>query len=257
MGRTPGAAVASRQRQARSAFYRALERSPSLFCRYHGRFEGRHAPTERTDIVVEGYPSAGNSFTREALILTNPGIEVASHLHSVAPLRLAMKRGVPAVALLREPSEAVASYLARFGTSGPGPELRRYSAFMEGLAEVKDYALVVTFEQVTSDFAGMVQQVNRRFAVSFRTFAGSQEQLAAEVDAILVAASRNLFGDEADLRGPIPSERRRPVAAAIRAEIEAPRWAPLLSRARRAYQRSLAWAGAHRGDGPGPVGPWS
>lgn len=227
---------------ARARFYRVLELNPTFYCRYQERFDGRHPLTARTDIVVEGYASAGNSFVREALLLTNPGIEVASHLHSVASLRLARERRVPAVALVREPAASVASYLARFSDSTPEVELRRYVTFVEDLARVKDYVLVVPYEQVTADFSGLVREVNRRFGASLRPFPGSPEELAARVDVILLSASRHIFGEEAALRGAMRSDLRRPLAAAVRARIEGPRYADLLGRARRAYRTSLGWA---------------
>src|SRR5580698_3686693 len=76
-----------------------LQRSPALHSRYHAKHGRGAGITPDTKLVLEGYMSAANSFAREAFLVANPGVAMASHMHCAAPLLLAQERGIPALVL--------------------------------------------------------------------------------------------------------------------------------------------------------------
>lgn len=240
----------------RRTFMTALEASPGLYCRYQTRFPDRHPVTADTDIVIEGYPSAANSFTREAFLYANPNAKVASHLHSLAPLRLAVERGLPAVVLLRLPLDSVVSLLLRFDMSDAQAEYRRYIRFYEGLESLRDGVLFVRFEEASSDLGAVIQRVNDRFGTNFSPFGGSEEALRV-VHGVIDTYSRSVFGADAASKGAHPSAERAERARLLRPEVIARVPPAEQARADRLYEKAVEWAREQGGIASGPRDPAS
>lgn len=64
-----------------------------------------------TDICIEGFPRSGNSFFFKLFKKANPEATIAHHIHSPIQLIRAVNLGIPAVALVRKPKDAIASAL--------------------------------------------------------------------------------------------------------------------------------------------------
>lgn len=69
----------------------------------------------RTELCIEGYPSSGNSFALLTAIDVWPGLPIASHRHCVAAVKRALALEVPTLIVIRDPWDAIASYIVRFG----------------------------------------------------------------------------------------------------------------------------------------------
>ena len=68
--------------------------------------------TRDTDIVVEGFPRSGNTFAVFALRDASDGrLSVASHVHHPSQVKLAVRKGLPTLLVIREPVACLASYL--------------------------------------------------------------------------------------------------------------------------------------------------
>jgi hypothetical protein len=65
-------------------------------------------------LCIEGYQSSGNSFALQAVREAWPDLSVASHRHCVAAVKRALNLKVPTIILIREPQEAISSYVVRF-----------------------------------------------------------------------------------------------------------------------------------------------
>lgn len=230
---------ASPRTQAASRwFYRALEVSPAAYCRYQSRFADRHPVSKDTDVVIEGYPGSANTFAREAFLVANPGLDVASHLHSAAQLKLARALRVPTVVAVRPPLDAIVSVTARFHLPDLGSELRRYRAFYECHLEDPRGAVVAPFEVITTSFGPVIEQVNERFGTSFRAFADDEESRDL-VARIIAAYSKAVFEEAASTRQAIPAPGGRPAAGRIRAELTGSRYAGALRRCEALYAAVL------------------
>ena len=70
-------------------------------------------PSKSDDIYFDGYPRSGNTYFVQLLIRLYPDIEFSSHLHSVAGLKIALKRKVPTMAIIRKPADAIVSNMFR------------------------------------------------------------------------------------------------------------------------------------------------
>ena len=127
--------------------------------------------SERTEAVIEGYPCSGNSFAVAAFTLAQPApIEIGHHTHTPAHLMAAVRRGLPAVALIREPDDAVRDFLDSRPSLSARQALRGYRRFYEPLLPIRDGLVVASFADVTTDFGAVVRRVNERFDTSFREF---------------------------------------------------------------------------------------
>ncbi len=75
--------------------------------------------TRRTELVIDGFSSSGNSFAIASLKLASSAHavalpRVAHHLHNPGQVRKGVRRGIPTLLLVREPRGTVTSALARW-----------------------------------------------------------------------------------------------------------------------------------------------
>jgi hypothetical protein len=208
---------------ARQLWYDALERaSPAAYCAWSRRFPERHVVDRKTDLVVEGYPAASNSWVREVFQLTQPGIRVASHLHSAAHVRRAVRLGIPTVVLLRPPLESVASLMARYPDRGyePRTELARYRRFYGDVRRLSDQVLLVRFDAAINSVGTLVDGLNRKFGCSFHPIDDSSPEFKARVFATLDHWSRQVASNDFEVVTPRPSEARAAAIANAKAAIQ-------------------------------------
>jgi hypothetical protein len=155
----------------RASVYRTLERRPTAYC-----FVARHRITtvnvvdRRTDLVIEGFPRSGNSFAREAVLLSNPTLRVASHLHAAAHAIAAVRWGVPTLILVRDVDAAVSSLLVRNRETDAGRLFGDYLRFYSALQPYRDRVVVAAFDEVVGDFGHVVERVNQRFGLTLVPF---------------------------------------------------------------------------------------
>ncbi|MGH9049522.1 MAG: hypothetical protein ACRDY4_07335 [Acidimicrobiia bacterium] len=217
----------------RRRWYRALEPVPIAYCAWQRRFPGRHVVDRRTDLVVEGYPSAANTFAREALEHANRGIRIASHLHTVAHVRRALHLGVPVVILLRPPVDSVVSVLARFPgqSSGVASELRDYVRFYRGVLALSGRVALACFEDTTTRLGGVTGAVNRQLGTSFAPFDDNDPEAQRAVQARIDSWTEVVFGPGSEHHRAFPSVQRRAAASALRNEVRGPAHAALRAQA--------------------------
>lgn len=133
-----------------------------------------------TAIVMEGFLRSGNTFSAAAFAVANgPSAHVGRHLHGAAHLLRAKRLGVPAVALIREPRDAVLSYLIRRDTLTPDDALLEYTDFYATAWRARDGFVVGLFDTVVSDFGAVVDAVNARFGTTFVRYEPTPENEAA------------------------------------------------------------------------------
>jgi hypothetical protein len=212
-----------------------LERSPRRYCdRVRRTDHSVNVVDSGTALVIEGYPGSGNSFAREAFLLANPGVPVASHLHSTAHVARAAELGVPAMVLLREPESACVSWVLRYPDVTIAHAVQRYVHFHRRLWAIRHHPVLVPFEMVTSEFGEAIALVNARYGTTFAQF----EQTTANSEAIfghLEDAARQWFGTEGHAAR--PSAARDANKGERTAELRAYRGGRPLADAFRWYER--------------------
>ena len=132
---------------------------------------GERLTARNTELVIEGFPRSGNSFSVFAFLNAGAGnIAVAHHVHSPSQIVSAARYDIPAILLIRSPKDAVTAGLAKIATHTASDLLRAYSVYYRALRPLRDHYVIAPFETVTTDFGRIVAAVNRRFGTGFEEF---------------------------------------------------------------------------------------
>ncbi|MDX1501688.1 MAG: hypothetical protein R3325_04940 [Thermoanaerobaculia bacterium] len=192
--------------------------------------------TDRTELVLEGYPRSANTFAAAAFLSAQPGhVEVAHHLHAPAQVIAAVRRGLPALVLIREPVAAIVSLIIFAPFLTPVQALRSYRRFHRAVLPHRDRFVTADFREVITDFGAVIDRLNAEMGTRFARFDHHDESVArcfAEIE----ERNRRLFGGKlSEAWIARPSDVRGDDAARLRSVVEAPRLAPLLEECRRLY----------------------
>lgn len=199
----------------------------------------------RTDtaLVIEGFPRSGNTFSVAAFQIANgPQLHLGRHLHGAPHLLRAERLGVPAIALVRAPEDAVPSYLVRRGGLHAEDALVEYLDFYRTAWRARDAFVVGLFDEVTSDFGTVIDRVNARFGTSFARYEATPENEAAAFELVEEMNRLECRGEVVESHVGRPSAERDARKAEIAASLERPRAVELLGRAQELYGRYAALA---------------
>lgn len=131
-------------------------------------FKSSFVCDENTDLVLEGYPRSGNTFSVDFInYLNDRKLKIAHHTHDSRNLLLAHLLEVPAVALLRAPIDAISSFMIY---SGKPVEFaaNRYFNFYKELLVCRDTIEFVSFADVVSNINIIVERINNRFDLDLK-----------------------------------------------------------------------------------------
>ena len=191
------------------------------------------AITERTQLVIEGFPRSGNTFASKAFALSQRRpVVVASHVHLPAQVKLAVRRHVPTMVLVRDPVDAAVSMAIADPHHRVEHLVRYWTHYHLEVQPLLDEILLVTFEEATDDFGQVVDRLNARYGTDFDRF----EHTPENVQRVFVAIDdkqRVVHGDaryrEAVAR---PDASRAEARDALSARLARPEAAGLVGRAR-------------------------
>ena len=207
-------------RRVKDPFRRVLEASPTLYCATARLKRGRNREvvTRSTDLLVESFPRSGTTFMIAELTLAAPSLRIASHVHHQAHVQLAVRYGVPAFVLIREPMAACVSATVRLREQVPFIKmLRRWCEFYEAVEAVPGVTFV-SFESLTTAPNETVAGVMSIAGLSDRVVKEVSEQEAlAEVEAMGIRRRR---GERDPLKLSTPTAERKAKIEAAAAEFE-------------------------------------
>lgn len=149
-----------------------------LYTRFDGK-DGLTRITGATQLVLEGCPRSGNSYALAAFDHANPGVPVASHRHSARAVEVGLRRGLPVIVLVRRPKDAIASGLQYYPDQPAEWAIEVYRRFHRALLPMANQVMIATFEEVTSDFGGVIRRCNARFGTNFVPYEKGPEAEAA------------------------------------------------------------------------------
>ncbi len=198
-----------------------------------------------TEIVIEGYPRSGNTFAVVAFRLAQGReIEIAHHLHAAAQIKRAARLDVPAIVLIREPSEAILSVVVRDPHVSIRWALRSYIRFYSTVVPYLEKTVVAPFATVTSDLASIIRLVNTRYGTAFKEFAPTEDALNTVRQTVERMGQLDSMktGWEYQLGLALPSEQRRRAKEAHRAEYLDERNKRLRLTAESLYERVMQYS---------------
>ncbi|HUC26319.1 MAG TPA: hypothetical protein VMA73_26755 [Streptosporangiaceae bacterium] len=199
-----------------------------------------------TEIVIEGYPRSANTFAVVAFQQAQGReIEIAHHLHAAAQIKRAARLDIPAVVLVREPSEAILSLMVRDPTASMRWAIRSYIRFYSNVVPYLEKTVVASFATVTSDPASIIRMVNARYGTAFKEFESTEETLESVLQTVEWMGKRDSMRTGQDYRRGValPSEERRRAKEARRSEYLDEHNKPLRLTAESLYKRVIECAG--------------
>ena len=196
-----------------------LGRSPAVFNAVFGLTnDGSRLTRPGTELVIEGFPRSGNSFS--VFAFSNGGadaLKLAHHVHSPSQLLLAARYQLPAVLLIRAPDDAAAAGLAKIRTHRAPDLLRAYALYYRLLAPLRDHYVIAPFETVTTDVGRIVDAVNRRFVTGYDSVDGDRHRQLSKAFLAQEKADAMLGGPAAGTMDPAPPRYDSPLADRARA----------------------------------------
>ena len=198
-----------------------------------------------TEIVIEGYPRSGNTFAVVAFRLAQGReIEMAHHLHAAAQIKRAARLDVPAIVLIREPSEAILSVVVRDPHASIRWALRSYIRFYSTVVPYLEKTVVAPFATVTSDLASIIRMVNTRYGTAFKEFVPTEDALSSVRQTVEWMGQRDSMMTGWDYRRSValPSEQRQRAKEARRTEYLDERNKPLRLTAESLYERVMQYS---------------
>jgi hypothetical protein len=196
-----------------------------------------------TALVIEGFPRSGNTFSVAAFQIANGRqAHLGRHLHGAPHLLRAKRLGVPAVALVRDPADAIPSYLIRREGLHAEDALVEYLDFYRTAWPARDAFVVGLFDDVTTDFGAVTDRVNQRFGTSFARYEPTPANEAAAFDLVEEMNRLECRGEVVETHVGRPSAERDARKAEIAASLQRPRATALLGEAQELYQQYAALA---------------
>ena len=122
-----------------------------------------------TELVIEGYPRSANTYSVAVLYVSNGlAMRIGRHVHGSAQLVQGVKKGIPAVLLLRNPVDAVVSLLLRNPCLSAKTMFNNYVLFHSALVKYTKDIVVVAFKLAITSMDLVIEHVNCKYDTSFR-----------------------------------------------------------------------------------------
>jgi hypothetical protein len=130
-------------------------------------YESRFVCNDKTDLVLEGFPRSGNTFSVDFIRYLNKGrnLVIAHHTHNKQNLLLGIALIIPTVVLIRNPLDAISSYMIYSGNNVE-MALKKYSDFYEGLLIHEENILFVKFDDVVTNMNLVIEKINSKFSLN-------------------------------------------------------------------------------------------
>jgi hypothetical protein len=232
--------------RARHYARRPLARTPYVWDAAMRVRPEKNATLARPDtaIVIEGFLRSGNTFSVAAFQIANgPALHVGRHLHGAPHVLRAVRLGLPTLVLIRQPRDAVLSYLVRRATLTPYDALLEYLDFYRTAWSARDGFVVGLFDRVTNDFGAVLERVNERFGTSFARYDPTPENEAKAFRLVEEMNRLETGGEVVESLVGRPSAERSRRKEELRALLERSRTAARLREAEILYDRYVELAG--------------
>ena len=196
--------------------------------------------TDGTRICLEGFPRSGNGYSYICVrdVLRISGERVGHHTHSIANVKRAVKRGIPAFVLSREPASCGISLVAWGACRTFEDALRAYEQFYTALLPLLAFVTIIPFECLVEEPHLFICRVAEQLGMEAPVW---NEAIARSVEEIAERANRTLHGGN-PLRASLPHIEKELSKIEILKQPLAPEAALLLERCRMLRTRILASA---------------
>lgn len=196
------------------------------------------AVNHTTQLVIEGFPRSANTFAVLAFEQSQPQkVNISHHMHVPAQIIRAARWQIPSLVLVRQPQDAVASYVMRKPKLSIPDALKCYARFYEIALPYQESYVIAGFEEVVNNFAAVINRVNQKFGTSFVAATPTGQELEGIFEKTSNMAKQNGMGEMGIAR---PSEARNTRKKEIISKIQSPEHQHLLAAAKDIYHKFLA-----------------
>jgi len=131
-----------------------------------------------TELVIEGFPRAANTFAVLAFdFAQSRPVKIAHHLHAPSQVIRGVRDNKPVLLLVRRPEDAVTSFIIMNDRLEPKDALTYYIRFHERLQPYTDRCVVASFESVIKRYDKVLTKLNERFSTQFGIFEPTPENI--------------------------------------------------------------------------------
>ncbi|HKY94847.1 MAG TPA: hypothetical protein VJL84_06050 [Kiloniellales bacterium] len=232
----------------RHLFYRLqrlLQAHPALYYRFHRASMVRDFSMLEvkpdSELVIEGAQRSATSHTLALFQVASElgqgrRLRIARHMHVAAQFALAARWKVPALLLLRRPSDSARSTVLFHRHLTPRQVLKTWIAIHRSAWRWRESILVIPFEQATKRPASVIAQTNARFGTAFPPWPGG---VAAHARLVAMLEDAN---DRRDGGNPLTTYMPNDAKDALKAQVSLAGCERLIRRADRLYRLWLARA---------------
>jgi hypothetical protein len=219
-----------------------------LLCRCRHRGQADHIVTRDTELVIEGFGRAANTFAWLAFRSAQPRpVRLAHHTHAAAQVITAVRWHIPALVIVRSPEDSALAHMVLRGVSAR-TALTAWIRYHRRIMTVRHGFVAARFDEVIHDFGTVVHRVNAAFGTSFGVFEHTTEN-QARVFAAISERNRERFGDEMTPERALwlarPTAERRALKDQRREELNAQDVARLRARADALHRSALSTGSDH------------
>jgi len=127
-----------------------------------------------TEICIEGYPRSANTFIFHLLKILKPSVLVGGHSHTIANIKLALKKKVPVFVLIRNPIDAISSQVLRSNIVKNKSEKKNieyaiedYKSFYNYILKNRDKVKLLHFDDVLNNLDNILRIIEMNSTLKF------------------------------------------------------------------------------------------
>jgi len=175
--------------------------------KWHLKYKGINSllPNVATDLYMAGYARSGNTFASNLLSILFPGLNVATHIHTVSAIKLAYANSVPVIVIIRDPAECIPSGIIKHKPTLFRPDtamtvIREYNDYYNYIEKNMSKLVVLEFDSLIEDWReGLVDIVSHATNSKMYTI----EEVSSAVNVVTMKmksdtrpASQNTWGSQ-------------------------------------------------------------
>jgi uncharacterized protein (UPF0147 family) len=123
--------------------------------------------TRQTELVMDGFPRSGNTYAVAAFQHVNAGVVLSHHFHSARQVERAVRFGVPAIVLIRNPQDVLGSLVQFSAAYEPSQVLQSYRDYYEQVLPLTGNLVIADFTEVTTALDAVIDRCNAKFGTAF------------------------------------------------------------------------------------------
>lgn len=193
---------------------------------------------EDTDIVIEGYPRSANTFAVAAFeIAQGKSLKIARHTHAVAQIKRATHLKIPTLVIIREPAQAIISYVIREDNVTISLALKRYLTYYKAVSKVQNAFIIAEFRDITNNYGDVISRINKRFNTNFLLFEHTEENIKKTFQIVESMEREHASGVLSESKVGRPSNERDSQKSALAKQLEHSKYKKQLDTCEKLFQQ--------------------